>query len=340
MVVEVQRKPADVRASDPMPRALAPMLVQLAHELPEHDEDWAFEPKWDGFRALAFVNKGKVRVSSRNGGDFTGHLPELQALAPALGGRPAVLDGELVAVREDGLPSFELLQERMGLERTSRREPIPIMLMVFDLLYLDGRSLLPEKYVQRRSELDALNLNGDFWSTPPMCIGQGAALYESSCHIGLEGVVAKRLNSRYEPGKRSGAWIKVKRRHRQELVIGGWIPGEGNRTGRIGGLLVGYYEGGKLVYGGSVGTGMTDATLRHLREVLEPLACSNNVFDGGELPPWQLRFVRPQLVCEVEFLEWTKRSGQLRHPSFRGLRPDKDARTVEREDLPRWHPAD
>ncbi len=173
-----------------------------------------------------------------------------------------------------------------------------------------------------------------------MSVGQGAALYESSCQIGLEGVVAKRLNSRYEPGKRSGAWIKVKRRHRQELVIGGWIPGEGNRAGRIGGLLLGYYDGGKLIYAGSVGTGMTDATLANLQQLLEPLACPDNVFDGGQLPPWQLRFVRPALVCEVEFLEWTKRSGPLRHPSFRGLRPDKAARTVEREDQPRRRPAD
>lgn len=315
-----------------MPRSLAPMLVQLAAELPHNADEWAFEPKWDGFRAIVYVNGARVRVGSRNGGDFTGHLPELQLLRQQLGSRTAVLDGELVAIDEDGRPSFELLQERMGLERRSCRGPIGVMFMAFDVVYLDGRSLVDAPYVDRRQILEQLDLSGDHWSTPPCSIGQGAALFEASCRLGLEGVVAKRLASRYEPGRRSGAWIKVKQRRRQELVIGGWIPGAGNRAGRIGGLLVGYYQEGRLVYGGSVGTGLTDAMLAHLQDLLAPLACEDNVFDAGELPPWELRFVRPQLVCEVEFLEWTRRSGQLRHPSFRGLRMDKHSSEVVRED--------
>jgi bifunctional non-homologous end joining protein LigD len=319
--------------ADPMPRSISPMLVQLAAELPRNQDAWAFEPKWDGFRAIVYVSGGRVRVSSRNGGDFTGHLPELQLLAAELRDRQVVLDGELVALRPDGVPSFELLQERMGLERRTSREPIGVMFMAFDVLHVDGRSLVDAPYLERRRALEGLELSGDHWSTPPFSTGQGDALFEASCRLGLEGVVGKRLTSRYEPGRRSGAWIKVKRRRRQELVIGGWIPGVGNRTGRIGGLLVGYYQEGKLVYGGSVGTGLTDAMLAQLQALLDPLACERNVFDGGELPPWELRFVEPRLVCEVEFLEWTRRSGQLRHPSFRGLRRDKSAIEVVREDV-------
>jgi bifunctional non-homologous end joining protein LigD len=152
----------------------------------------------------------------------------------------------------------------------------------------------------------------------------------ASRRLGLEGVVAKRLDSRYLPGKRSDAWLKIKNKQRQELVIGGWLEGEGNRAGRIGALLIGFYEGDRLVYAGKCGTGFTDKSLAQLASLLKPLACAASPFSAGTSPPRGAHFVEPSLVGEFEFAEWTS-TGQLRHPSFKGLRDDKDPRSVVRE---------
>jgi len=196
-------------------------------------------------------------------------------------------------------------------------------------MWQDGHSALNQPYTERRRMLEALELAGDSWQTPPYEKGGGQAMIEASAKAGLEGVMAKKLDSRYEPGRRSGAWVKVKNRNRQELVIGGWLEGEGKRRGYPGALLVGYYEKGKFVYAGKVGTGFTDAMLERLATLLKPLAQDKSPFDIGS-PPKSAHFTRPQLVAEFEFVEWTK-SGQLRAPAFKGLRADKPARKVVRE---------
>ena len=244
-----------------------------------------------------------------------------------------ILDGEIVALDEKGRPSFEQVQQRMGLtaENEIRRKmkEVPVTYMVFDLMWQDGHSLMERPYTDRRQALAELKLAGASWQTPPYEAGGGRAMKDASARAGLEGVMAKRLDSKYEPGKRSGAWQKIKNRNRQELVIGGWLEGEGKRRGYPGALLVGYYDKGKFVYAGKVGTGFTDATLDKLNEMLQPLATDKNPFDVGA-PPRAAHFVKPKIVAEFEFVEWT-RSGQLRAPAFKGFRLDKPAKEVMRE---------
>jgi bifunctional non-homologous end joining protein LigD len=177
--------------------------------------------------------------------------------------------------------------------------------------------------------LEALKLTGDSWQTPPYEKGGGQVMLEASAKAGLEGIMAKKLDSKYEPGLRSGAWVKIKNHSRQELVIAGWLEGEGRRRGYPGALLVGYYDKGKFVYAGKVGTGFTDAMLDKLLALMKPLEQASSPFDVGS-PPKKAHFIKPKLVGEFEFVEWTK-SGQLRAPTFKGLRTDKPARKVVRE---------
>jgi bifunctional non-homologous end joining protein LigD len=185
---------------------------------------------------------------------------------------------------------------------------------------------MPLPYTERRAELEALDLNGDNWRTPSHHVGDGEAMFAASKEQGLEGVVAKRLDSRYEPGGRSGAWLKIKNQFSQELVIGGWLPGQGGRSGTLGSLAVGFYEDGKLRYAGNVGTGFTQRTLAELMDLLKPLERPDSPFEGRQ-PPKGMVFVEPELVAEVEFRGWTK-TRTLRQPSFKGLRDDKNARDV------------
>jgi bifunctional non-homologous end joining protein LigD len=318
----------------PMPEGVVPMMAKLATAIPKPDEPWGFEFKWDGIRALAHVDGGRVRLISRSGEDVTARYPEIHAMGRALGSSEVILDGEVVALDEKGRPSFEEIQQRMGLTSESevrrKMKLVPVTYMVFDVLWQDGHSLMDLPYTERRAALARLGLAGDSWQTPPFEKGGGQAMLDASAKAGLEGVMAKRLDSRYEPGRRSGAWVKVKNRNRQELVIGGWLDGEGKRSGFPGALLVGYHEKGKLVYAGKVGTGFTDAMLEKLSKLLQPLAQAKSPFAAGTAPPKAAHFVKPKLVAEFEFVEWT-RSGQLRAPSFKGLRSDKPAKEVVRE---------
>jgi len=318
----------------PMPDKIEPMMAKLADKLPRPDEAWGFEFKWDGIRALAYVDGGRVRLISRSGEEITPRYPEVHQLGRALGSSEVILDGEVVALDEHGRPSFEEIQQRMGLNSESeirrKMKDVPVTYMIFDLLWQDGHPLLTEKYGDRRKRLAALKLAGASWQTPPFEKGGGQAMLEASRKAGLEGVMAKRLDSPYEPGRRSGAWVKVKNRNRQELVIGGWLDGEGKRRGYPGALLVGYNKEGKFVYAGKVGTGFTDATLEKLNTMLKPLAIDKSPFDAGSAPPRASHFVRPKVVAEFEFVEWT-RAGQLRAPAFKGFRSDKTAREVVRE---------
>jgi len=325
--------PAQDPGREPMPGRIEPMMAKLSDRVPSPDKDWGFEFKWDGIRALAYVEGGRVRLLSRSGEDVTPRYPEVHAMGRALGSREVVMDGEIVALDAKGRPSFEEIQQRMGLMSESevrrKMKEVPVTYMVFDLLWQEGHSILKAPYSVRRERLEALKLTGTSWQTPPYEKGGGATMLEASKGAGLEGVVAKKLDSPYEPGRRSGVWLKVKNHNRQVLVIGGWLEGEGRRRGQPGALLVGYFEKGKFVYAGKVGTGFTDSMLEKLHTLLKPLEQSTSAFDVGS-PPRGAHYVKPRVVAEFEFVEWT-RSGQLRAPSFKGLRADQPARKVARE---------
>ena len=307
---------------DPMTERLVPMLARLS-KLPPDDERWGYEIKWDGVRAVAYVEEGgATRLESRNLNDLTARYAEAAAIGSALGGRSAVLDGEVVAFDERGRPSFQRLQ--------GRGAGTPIVFCVFDLLYLDGESLMKLPYTERRARLEALGLDGPAWRVPGYRAGDGAALLAASAEQGLEGIVAKRLDSTYEPGRRGGAWLKIKNTRRQELVIGGWLPGEGRRQGRVGALLMGYYDHSgaapELRLAGKVGTGFDAAELERLERLLAPRQRPSSPF-GGRQPKRGALFVEPELVAEIEFSEWTN-DNMLRHPSYKGLRDDKRALDV------------
>ncbi len=325
--------PADATA-EPMPRQVEPMLARPGR-LPKDDRGWAYEIKWDGVRAIAYAQPGEITFQSRNLRDITRSYPELRALARALGSRTAVLDGEIVALDERGRPSFSRLQERMHVESDSaarrRAQSTPVVYMIFDLLYLDGHSLMALPYERRRERLEELGLNGAAWQTPEAHRGDGAALLAATAAQSLEGLVAKRLDCPYELGRRSPGWLKIKNTRRQELVIGGWLPGEGRRSQRLGALLMGHYDPeGRLVYAGRVGTGFSERTLEDLRQRLEALRRDSSPFATGS-PPRGARYAEPRLVAEVEFSEWTP-DGMLRAPSFKGLREDREPSEVARED--------
>ena len=309
----------------------------LPKGLPSPDGAYSYEFKWDGVRALTYIRDGEVCVESRNLLDVTGQYPEVTAVGEKLDGRTAVLDGEIVALDKKGRPSFQLLQGRMHIGSTAevRRRMVetPVAYLVFDVLYLDGKSTTRLPYTERRAILESLPVAGPSVQVPPSTAGNGAVVVEASKRTGLEGVMAKRLDSIYEPGKRSRAWLKVKNHRGQEFVIGGWSTGEGRRAGTIGALLVGYYDDGKLIYAGHVGTGFTDRLLDELRKEMAPLVRPDSPFDNPVPRLNNATFVEPKLVGEVQFSEWT-RDGTLRQPSFKGLREDKDPRQVVREEPP------
>jgi bifunctional non-homologous end joining protein LigD len=327
--------PADDPGRTPMPERIVPMLARTA-ELPADDDRWAFEIKWDGVRAIAYSTPGELRLESRNLNDITDSYPELARVGRGLGSHHAVLDGEIVAF-VDGRPSFGALQQRMHVASrdTARRlaKATPVTYVIFDLLWLDGHSLMDLPYAERRERLDDLELSGESWQTPEHVVGHGADLLKASVEQRLEGIVAKRLDSTYQPGRRPGSWVKIKTMGRQEFVVGGWLPGMGRRRETIGALLVGVYESdGTLHYAGRVGTGFSDKELDRLSGLLAPLARESSPFDSGERPPREAVFCEPRLVAEVEFAEWTS-AGSIRHPSYKGLREDKDPEQVVREDL-------
>lgn len=316
-----------------MPATVKPMLATLAG-LPSDDTGWGFEIKWDGVRTLARIRDDAARLTSRTLRDVTGSYPELGRLGAALAGHRVILDGEIIALDDGGRPSFQRLQPRMNVQAVSPQlqRATPVFYMIFDVLYLDGRSLLRVPYEDRRGELEHLVPADPSWQVPASMGGNGADFLAASAQQRLEGIVAKRLASRYEPGKRTRDWLKIKNWARQEFAIGGWLEGESGLRGFLGALTVGYYDDtGALRYAGRVGTGMTLAHRRDLQAQLEPLAVDESPFAGAQPDKPGAHFVRPALVCEVAFAEWTN-DGTLRHPAFKGLRTDKPARDVVRED--------
>jgi bifunctional non-homologous end joining protein LigD len=317
---------------EPMPKRIEPMLARTG-ELPPDDENWAFEIKWDGVRAIGYVDGGRLRLEARSGRDITPRYPELRGLGRALAGHDAIVDGEVVAF-DNGRPSFQKLQGRMHLTSEShvRRlsESDPVNYIVFDLLWLDGHSLTDLPYTERRERLLELGLQGDRWLTPAHHVGDGAAMLQASRAQGLEGVIAKRLDCPYYPGKRSHGWVKVKNVLETDVVVGGWLPGEGRRATQFGALVVGVHKDGELTYAGRVGTGFDERELDRLGAMLADLEQDASPFAGRQ-PPKETRFVEPVLVARVGYGELTQ-AGTLRHPRYLGLRDDIDPKTVELED--------
>jgi bifunctional non-homologous end joining protein LigD len=312
-------------------------MLATAGSLPPDDHTWAYEMKWDGVRAIAFVEGGTVQLWSRTGREITHSYPELQELAAAAGAARAVLDGEIVAFGGGTWPSFETLQQRINISSPAQirllAAQVPVSYLAFDLLCLDGRPLLDAPYSERRALLDGLGLNGRHCQTPPAFTDvAGADLVAVSKQHGLEGVVAKRRESRYEPGKRSPAWRKIKNVRRQEAVVGGWKPGEGVRAGLIGSLLIGVQGAAGLEYAGHVGTGFSEETLAMLGQRLAPLRRESSPF-AAPVPPEHARvaiWTEPRLVIEVAFGSWTS-AGVMRAAAYKGLRTDKDPAEVVRE---------
>ncbi len=322
---------------EPMPERLVPMPAS-AGRLPAEEEEWGFEIKWDGVRAIAYWQPKLLRIESRNLNDVSARYPELRALGPQLGSREAVLDGEIVAFDEQGRPSFERLQRRMHVSSSSiirgLADEAPVSYLIFDLLYLDGHTTMALPYRERRALLEGLELKGPTWQTPAYHAGEGRELLAAAAEQRLEGIVAKRLGSPYRPGRRTDEWLKIKNVNRQELVIGGWLPGKGNRAGRLGALLMGYYEPDQdgqqtLRYAGRVGTGFDVRELERLGRELTARSRDSSPFAGTQ-PPRGARFVEPELVAEIEFRQWTQ-DRILRHSTYKGLREDKPAAEVRME---------
>jgi bifunctional non-homologous end joining protein LigD len=333
--------------AEDMPSRLEPMLARNGR-IPESDgDDWAYEIKWDGIRALGYADHGDWCMLSRRLEDVTQRYPELAPIAEALADHAAILDGEVVALDGEGRPRFQLIQSRMGLSSPAqikaRAAQTPVDYVIFDLLHLDGHCVRDLPYVQRRELLDELGLEGPRWRVPRYRHGGGSSLLEAASLQGLEGIVAKRCDSPYRPGRRSGEWIKERVWRRQEFVIGGYIPGEGRRSNRVGSLLVGYYDrraselgdGGvqTLHFAGGVGSGLTEELIDRLTRELGARERPTSPFDVGAPSGPKARFAvwcEPELVCEVNWTEWTN-EGTLRQPAFKAMRDDKDPREVVRE---------
>jgi len=326
-----RKDPPAVRGDLPAPPTdLRPMLATTG--TPQDispDHPWRFEGKWDGIRALATVGPAGLTLHSRAGNDFTRSYPEVAELTELLDGHSAVLDGEIVVLDDHGVTSFSRLQQRMNLagarDIARMRREMPVQYWLFDVLWLDGVSLLRKRYDDRRRVLEALPLSGEVCRVPEQLGGSVEEALQGSVRRKWEGIVAKRADSQYMPGRRSRTWFKMKNFRTREVVVVGWRPGAGRREGGVGSLLVAVPDGrGGLRYAGKVGTGFTDAVLDQLLAALKPLQRNRSAVvdtvprEDGVDAVW----VEPSLVGEVRFADWTSER-RLRAASWRGLRPDK-----------------
>jgi bifunctional non-homologous end joining protein LigD len=312
-----------------MPIAIHPMLATSV-EKPFDDPEWLFEIKWDGYRAIAFITKGKVRLVSRNQNDLTAQYPELENLAASIKAETAILDGEIAALDENGRSSFSLMQQRTGIRergrRTASRPDIPVLYFVFDLLYLDGYDLRRLPLERRKTILaEITDVSGNVRYSDHF--PQGKALFDVAKRKGLEGILAKRRDSYYEE-RRTQAWLKIKITQTLDCVIGGYTDPEGSRA-YFGSVVLGLHDkNGELIHVGQAGTGFDQAMLKQIWQQLKTRQTTRSPFPHGVEALREVHWVKPELVAEIKFSEWTHASAEggmkLRAPVFLALRKDKD----------------
>jgi bifunctional non-homologous end joining protein LigD len=314
-----------------MPTTIHPMLATAVDEAFDGD-DWLFEIKWDGYRAVAFIADGKARLVSRNQNDLTPRYPELKDLPKFVKAKTAILDGEVVALDEQGRASFSLMQQRTGFRPGGRRAPtnadVPVLYYAFDLLYLDGYDLRKLPLEERKKKLQSVIVPGDALRFSDHYEQQGKALFEVAQQKGLEGILAKKRDSVYQE-HRSSEWLKIKIRHHLECVIGGYTEPEGSRA-HFGSIVLGLYDKrGRLIHVGQAGSGFTQKSLADMWKLLQKRATKQNPFYGEVEALRKVYWVKPDLVAEIEYAEWTEGAShgsgpKLRAPVFLGLRDDKD----------------
>ena len=322
-----KKRPSKTKATCPsarvsrMPKIVHPMLATLVDE-PFSDPEWIFETKWDGFRSICFVENGQARFVSRNQIEMTRQYPELAGVGKQIKAKEAILDGEIVALDQDGMPRFQLLQPRVG--RKSGLEALrgkgQIVYFVFDLLYADGYELMPCTAVERKAALKKLLRPASFLKLSDHIEGDGEAFFKEIEKFHLEGMIAKRANSTYVQ-KRSSDWLKVKTIQRSEVVIGGYTEPRGSRS-HFGALVVGLYADKRLHYVAHVGGGFNQRTLAQIYKLMQPLKAKQSPFIDAPKTNEAVQWLKPRLVGEVKFSEWTA-DNRLRHPVFVGLREDK-----------------
>ncbi|QGN32394.1 ATP-dependent DNA ligase [Microlunatus sp. Gsoil 973] len=324
------------RTEPEFPPEIKPMLASSSDNPTfSRPDEWAFEMKWDGVRAICYLAGGRARILSRRGLDVTGTYPEIADALARLDVGNAVLDGEIVALDEQGRPSFSRLQNRINLsgpaDVSRARRETPVQLVIFDIMYLNGRSLVKQTYDDRRAELEKL-ITGGRIQLPPSFDGDQEAAQIASTSLGMEGMVAKRRSSTYQPGGRGQTWVKIKNFHTQEVVVGGWRPGNGRRSGTVGSLLIGVPiagdHKGRLRYIGRVGSGFSDAELGRITKLIAGMGRDDSPLeDVPRLDARDAHWIDPDLVGEVSYAEWTG-DGRLRFPVWRGWRPDKSPEEV------------
>jgi bifunctional non-homologous end joining protein LigD len=323
----------------PMPATIHPMLAESV-EKPFDGAEWLFEIKWDGYRAIAFIDGGKVRLVSRNQNDLTPRYPELKDMAKFIQAKTAILDGEVVALDEEGKASFSLMQQRTGFRPGGKRAvgnaDVPVLYYAFDLLYLDGYDWRRVPLEERKRKLASLLVAGDVLRYSDHYEERGKALFEMAQKTGLEGIVAKKRNSFYEE-RRSREWLKIKIRKRIECVVGGYTEPEGTRA-HFGSLVLGLYDKrSRLIHVGQAGSGFDQKSLGEIWKLLEKIETKKNPFFGEVEALRKVSWVKPELVAEIEYAEWTDGTSEgsgpkLRAPVFLGLRDDKDPKECLLED--------
>jgi bifunctional non-homologous end joining protein LigD len=314
----------------PMPSAISPMLATSVEKAFDSD-DWLYEIKWDGYRSVAFVNSGRLRLVSRNHNEMTALYPELGDLPTYLRARDAIVDGEVVAIDEQGRPSFSLMQQRTGIRHGRFRAPgtneVPVLYYAFDLIYLDGYDLHKVNLEERKRLLQEIVIKGDSLRFSDHQVGKGTALFDVAAQSGLEGIVAKRRNSCYEE-KRTREWLKIKITKEIEAVIGGFTEPEGSRE-FFGSLVLGLYnDKDQLIHVGQAGTGFDRKMLAAVWKLLKSLETKTNPFYGPVDAGRKAHWVTPELVAAIRFTEWTHETSEggvkLRAPVFLGIREDKE----------------
>jgi bifunctional non-homologous end joining protein LigD len=322
-----------------MPETIHTMLA-ISIEKPFDNPEWLFEIKWDGYRAVAFIQKGQTRLVSRTQNDLTNEFPELHDLGTYLRAQNAILDGEVVALDDEGRPSFSLMQQRTGLrgphKRTTRRTDLPILYYVFDLLYVEGYDVRRVSLEERKKVLETIVIPGETMRYSDHYPGQGIALFEAAKQKGLEGILAKRAGSCYEE-RRSREWLKIKITQTVDCVVGGYIDPEGSRQ-HFGSLILGLYnKKGQLIHVGNAGTGFNQNTLKQVFEQLHAREIKSSPF-SGVVDLKKTHWVKPELVAEIKFSEWTHETSdgglKLRAPVYMGLRNDKDPKECTFEQAP------